>query len=152
MSSMDNIKVFFEQKNIAVVGVSRNGKKFGNVVFKDLLARGYNVFAINKSGETINGEKSYVDLNSVPEKLDGLVTVVPPAETVNVIKEAAAVGINHVWMQQGSESEDAILLCQENNIKEVHGQCIMMYAEPVENFHAFHRWLWKIFGKLPKPD
>lgn len=150
MSSADNIKRFLQQKNLAIAGVSRNGKKFGNAVLKDLRIRGYNVFAINKSGEAILGEQSYIDLKSVPEKLEGLVTVVPPAETVNLVKEASAIGIDHVWMQQGSESEEAIKFCQENNINVIYGECIMMFVEPVKNIHAVHRWLWKVFGKLPK--
>jgi predicted CoA-binding protein len=53
-------------------------------------------------------------------------------------------------MQQGSESEKAINYCNENGIDVIHGECILMFAEPVESIHKFHKWLWKIFGKLPK--
>ena len=150
MLSKQNITDFIEKKNLAIVGVSRSGKKFGNAVLKDLRAKGYNTFAINKSGDEINGEQSYVDLKSVPEKLDGLVTVVPPSETIKVVQAAKAAGIGHVWMQQGSESKEAIEFCRQNDINLVHGECIMMFAEPVKGFHAFHRWIWKILGKLPK--
>jgi len=27
-----------------------------------------------------------------------------------------------------------------------------MFAEPVKSFHAFHRWIWKLLGKLPKQE
>jgi predicted CoA-binding protein len=34
----------------------------------------------------------------------------------------------------------------------VSGQCIYMFAEPVSSLHAFHRWFWRLFGKLPKAE
>ena len=58
-------------------------------------------------------------------------------------------GIRRVWMQQGAQSDAAIRYCQEHNINEVHGECIMMFAQPVKSFHGFHRGVWKLFGKLP---
>jgi hypothetical protein len=32
----------------------------------------------------------------------------------------------------------------------VYGHCVMMYADPVQSVHAFHRWLAKSFGRLAK--
>jgi predicted CoA-binding protein len=78
------------------------------------------------------------------------VIIVPPAETEKVVREADAAGIQHVWMQQGAESDEAIQYCQEHGLKEVHGECIMMFAPPVNSVHRWHRGAWKLFGKLPK--
>jgi hypothetical protein len=30
----------------------------------------------------------------------------------------------------------------------VAGKCILMYAPPVEGFHAWHRALYRVFAKL----
>jgi predicted CoA-binding protein len=67
-----------------------------------------------------------------------------------VVREAAEVGIPRVWMQQGSESEEAIRLCEENGISVVSGECILMFAEPAEFYHRMHRWVWGVMGKLPE--
>jgi predicted CoA-binding protein len=150
MTSKAVVDDFLGQKTMAVVGVSRGGKKFGNAIMKDLKEKGYRVFPINPNAETIDGERCYPSLEDLPERPGAVITVVPPAATENVVREAKAAGIERVWMQQGSESETAIRYCQENGIEVVHGECILMFAEPVGSVHRFHRWIWKIFGKLPR--
>jgi len=54
-----------------------------------------------------------------------------------------------VLLQQGAQSDSAIQFCKDNGMNIVHNECIMMFAEPVGSFHKFHRWVWKIIGKLP---
>ena len=36
------------------------------------------------------------------------VAVVPPAETKRVVEDCARLGIKHLWMQQGAESDEAV--------------------------------------------
>jgi len=74
--------------------------------------------------------------------------VVPPAQTERVVREAAEVGIQRVWLQQGAESATAIKYCQDQGMSVVHGECILMFAAPT-GAHKLHRWIWKLFGKLP---
>ena len=149
MTSKAAVDGFLGEKTLAVVGVSRGGKKFGNTVMKELKAKGYRVFPINPHAETIDGERCYPSLRDLPARPGGVVTVVPPAVTEAVVRDAKDAGIKRVWMQQGSESEEAIRFCAENGLEVVHGECIMMFAEPVGSIHRFHRWVWKLFGKLP---
>ena len=141
---------FLSQNKIAVVGASRNSKKFGNIVYKDLRKKGYHVLPINPNATEIEGDQCFPDIETLPEKVDGLVFVTPPEQTENILKHAEQAGIKKVWLQQGAESERAIQFCEEKNIDCIHGECIMMFAEPVESFHKFHRWIWKVFGKLPQ--
>jgi hypothetical protein len=35
-------------------------------------------------------------------------------------------------------------------VEVVHGQCILMFTEPVGSFHKFHRWIWKVLRKIPE--
>jgi predicted CoA-binding protein len=64
------------------------------------------------------------------------------------VQEAAQAGIKRVWMQQGAESQEAIRFCEQNGMSTVHGECIMMFAEPL-GFHGIHRFVWRLLGKLP---
>ncbi|MBL1212677.1 MAG: CoA-binding protein [Ignavibacteriae bacterium] len=150
MSKKESVENFISISKLAVVGVSSSGKKFGNTIFKELKKKGYEVYPINPAADKINGEVCYKDIDSLPEKVEGVITVVPPAATEKIVEDANIAGINSIWMQQGSESEKAINYCNENGIDVIHGECILMFAEPVESIHKFHKWLWKIFGKLPK--
>jgi uncharacterized protein len=149
MTSKTIVEDFVSQKALAIVGVSRGGQKFGNGAYRELKAKGYKVYAIHPEAETLEGDPAYKDFASLPEKVGGVVVVVKPAQTEQVVREAAAAGITRIWMQQGSESDTAIQLCKENGLSEVHGECIMMYAVGT-GLHGFHRKLWKWFGKAPK--
>ncbi len=150
MVSRSAVSDFVVQRKLAVVGVSRSGKKFGNSAYRELKAKGYQLFPIHPDAETIEGDKCFRALSALPEPVDGLLIVVPPAQTEKVVEEAAAAGIERVWMQQGAESPVAIRFCEEHGISTVYGECILMYAEPVSFFHRTHRWLRGLFGTLPK--
>jgi predicted CoA-binding protein len=100
--------------------------------------------------ESFEGQPCYPSLKALPEGVEAALIVVHAAQTEQVVKDAAEAGIRRVWMQQGAGSQQAIAYCKENGIEVVSGECILMFAEPVASFHGFHRWLWKLFGKLPK--
>jgi len=150
MASRAAVQDFVAQRKLAVVGVSRKGGKFGNMAFKELRSKGYRLFPVHPQAETIEGERCYPALNALPEPVDAVLVIVPPAETEKVVREAAAAGIKRVWMQQGAESPAAIKFCEENDLAAVHGECILMFAEPAAWFHRAHRWVWKMLGKLPR--
>ena len=119
------VENFVGQHKLAVVGVSRDTKKFGNMAYKALKEKGYQVYPINRNIETVEGDRCFADLSALPEKVDGVLIVVPPTETEKVVREADAAGIKNVWMQQGAESDEAIQYCQQHDLNEVHGECIM---------------------------
>lgn len=150
MTSKAAVEGFLEQSVLAVVGVSRDKKKFGNRVFEDLLRKGYKTFAVNPNTDVIGERPCYPSLKALPEQVGGVVFVVPPRQTEKVLKEVAGLGIRRVWLQQGSESAEAVRFCEENDITMVAGECILMFAKPVESFHRLHHWIWGLLGKLPK--
>ena len=150
MSSKVAVEELLEQSSLAVVGVSRNRMKFGNRIFVDLRRKGYRTFAVNPNADIIGDDPCYPSLAALPEKVGGVVLVVPPQETEKTVRDVADLGIRRVWMQQGSESPAAIDFCQENDISVVAGECILMFAKPVTSIHRIHHWIWKLLGKLPK--
>jgi hypothetical protein len=150
MITKQNVEDFVSQKKIAVVGVSRSKGKFGNIIYSELKKKQYTVYGVNPNLEQIDGDKCYEKLNVLENKIDALVCVVPSKETELVVREAKEIGIKHIWMQQGSESDSAIEYCEQNNINVIYKECLLMFLEPTKSIHGFHKWLWKILGKLPK--
>jgi len=150
MTSRAVVDDFVSQRKLAVVGVSRKKMKFGNMAFKELRRKGYKLFPVHPHAETIEGERCYPSLAALPEPVDGVLVVVPPAQAEQVVRDAAAAGIRRVWLQQGAGSAAAIRFCEENGISAVHGECILMFAEPAAFYHRAHRWVWKLLGKLPR--
>ena len=150
MTTKQSVSNFLNNKSIAVVGVSRDKKKFGYVAYKNLKDKGYKVFPVNPNVDAVDSDKCYPNLSSITENFEGVLLVIPPKQSERVVREAYNLGIKSIWFQQGSSSEEAIKFCEENKMSVVSGECIMMFTEPVESFHKFHRWIWKLFGKLPK--
>jgi len=139
---------FWSQQTLAVVGVSRGGKKFGNAASRELRTKGYRVIPVHPEADSIGGERCYPSLKALPEPVGGLLVVVPPVQTERVVREAAEAGIRRVWLQQGAESAAAIKYCQDQGMSVVHGECILMFAAPTGG-HKLHHWLWRLLGKLP---
>jgi hypothetical protein len=142
------VQDFIDGKRIALVGMSRGGKKFGNMAYKELKDRGYQVYPVHPEAEQIDGEKCYESLDSLPESVDGVLVVVPPERASQVMREAAQAGIRNVWLQQGADSPEVLALGEELDLNLVSKKCILMYAEPVGSVHNVHRFFVKLFGKL----
>jgi len=141
------IDQFIAQPAIAVVGVSRSGRKFGNMACRELRAKGYRVYPIHPFAHVIDGTHCYQGFEELPERVDAVLIVVPPAQAGEVVREAAAAGIHNVWLQQGAESVDVLKTCDELGLTCISGECVLMYAHPT-SYHNVHRWLWRILGKL----
>jgi uncharacterized protein len=124
------IEEFLGLSVLAVAGVSRGGKKFGNRVYRDLLRKGYRVYALNPNTTEAEGSPCYPDLAALPEPVDGVISVVPPQETEKLVREARAMGISQVWMQPGAESPAAIAFCVREGINVVANECIMTFPAP----------------------
>ena len=121
------IEAFLNKKNVfAVVGASRDPKKYGHQVYRDLRNAGYEVYPMNPNADEILGDKCYPSLESLPIKPDVVDVVVPPKVTERTVEACKKLGIRKVWMQPGSESEVAIKFCEENDIQVVHGVCVMI--------------------------
>ncbi len=151
MPSQSSIDAFLTQETLALAGVSRSGGKFGNKVLRDLSGKGYEILPVHPQAKEVDGVRCYPSLADLPAEAGGLVLVVPPEQTERMVREACETGIGRVWMQPGAESDAAIRYCEQHGIDAVHGECIMMFAQP-KGIHKAHRWLRGVFGKLPADD
>ena len=147
---------FLALKRIAVAGVSRTGESAGNSVYLKLRRAGYEVFATNPKADKVEGDPCFPDLKSIPGGVDGVVAATHPQATMQVVQECAELGIRYVWMHRsfgdGSVSQEAVDFCRENGIEVIPGGCPMMYCEPVDVAHKCFKWIFGVFGKLPKVD
>jgi predicted CoA-binding protein len=144
------IEKFFEPKKLAIAGASRNPKKFGHGIFKELLSKGYEVVPVNPSATEIDGVTCYHNVSEIPDDVKSLLIVTPREETDGVLREAINKGISNIWVQQMSETEDTIKIAEEYQVDVIYKKCIYMFAEPVSGIHKFHRVIARIFGGLPK--
>jgi len=142
------IDQFVSSKRIAVVGMSRSGKKFGNMAAKELKMKGYEIYPVHPEAVEIDGFSCSPDLQSLSGKVDAVWISIPPAKVSRVLEEAAQIGMKNIWLQQGAWSADVQQTIDQLQLPVVTKKCIMMYAPPVKSVHQFHRTIKGIFGKL----
>jgi predicted CoA-binding protein len=113
---------------IAVVGASNDRSKFGNIIVRDLVARGYRVLPVNPKEPTIEGIPAYASLAAVPKPVDIVDVVTPPAVTLRILEDAAAAGCPLVWLQDGSFDDAVLAATAGAPFSTVHDACIMIVA------------------------
>jgi predicted CoA-binding protein len=148
VNNSETIQAFLAEPALAIVGVSRLGRKFGNYACRVLKEKGYRVYPIHRRAPRIDGMTCYASLAHLPEPVGGVVIVVPPWDAIDVIYEAAANGITRVWLQQGAQSLEALNVCDKLGVDAVSGECILMFAQP-KGIHKVHQVVRSVFGTLP---
>jgi uncharacterized protein len=146
------IEKFVSDKNIALIGVSKDKQKFGNALLSELTKKGYTVFPVHPTLKEVNGLKCYPEIKTLPDYVTNLILVVKPEVTEQIIPQLKDSSIQRVWMHRGagkgSASAVAIETCEKIGIEVVYGFCPMMFLNP-SGIHSFHFWLRKNFGKVP---
>lgn len=143
------VRDFVAQKRLALAGASRSGKKFGNVLLRELVSRGYEVVPVHPGADTIEGLPCARDLASVAGRVDALVVATPPAAAARLVAEAGAAGIRRAWLQQGAGSPEAAEEARKAGVALVQGHCLLMFLPGAKGIHRFHRGLWRLLGRLP---
>lgn len=148
MTTLKQIGEFLDSEPLALVGVSRNPRKFGFTAFKELRDKGMNVIPVNPFADRLYNSDVFHDINSLPENIRGLIIMTKKEATAGIIKDALAKGIKQIWIQQGSESSDALTELDASDANYVIKQCILMHYKP-NSIHKFHGKLKKFFGLFP---
>ncbi|HPE76390.1 MAG TPA: CoA-binding protein [Draconibacterium sp.] len=150
MVTLNEIQKFLEPRKMAIAGASRNMKKFGGVVFKELKEKGFELYPVNPNAAEIQGVKCCKSVEELPSDVENLLIITSSEETTSVARAAIEKGIKMIWIQQKSETPEAVKTITDAGITLIHNKCILMFASPVKGFHGFHRFLTKTFGAYPK--
>ncbi len=115
-----------KKRKLAVVGVSERTEKYGNRIFRDLVAAGYDVEGVNPRGGEVAGKKIFAQLKDVAPLPEMVITVVMPQITEQIVDQCIALGIKEIWMQPGSESSAAIEKAERAGMNVTHDSCFMV--------------------------
>jgi predicted CoA-binding protein len=149
MATLKQINDFIGSQPIALVGVSRNPKKFGYTAYKELKEKGMDIIPVNPEADEIMGEKTYRNVSSLPSDVKGIIVFTKKEKTASVVKEAIEKGIKQIWIQQMADSKEALDELKGSDINYITGECILMHYKP-HSIHKFHGFLKKFFGRFPK--
>jgi acetate---CoA ligase (ADP-forming) len=102
---MGDIGRILNPKTIAVIGASRDEKKVGHTIFKNLLKSDKKVFPVNPKAEKILGQKCYSDLLEIPHEIDQIVIAVPAKLVPLILRQAEKKNINSAIILSAGFSE-----------------------------------------------
>jgi predicted CoA-binding protein len=120
-------ELMLEKKIWAVVGANQNPEKYGNMIYRKLKTKGYEVFAVNPVYNSIDGDVCYKDIASLPRLPEVIDMVVSPKRAKPIIQEAARLGIKYIWFQPGTYDDEVLKLSKELGLEVVQA-CVLVAA------------------------
>jgi len=130
----NKITQFLNAPKFAVAGASSNRRKYGNKVLRCYLQNNRQAIPINPTEGEIEGLISYPSIRELPEPIESVSIITPPAVTEKVVEDAIAAGVKHLWMQPGAESRAAIERAESAGLNVIYGgACVLV----VLGYHEF---------------
>jgi predicted CoA-binding protein len=121
------IERFLQSAAFGVVGASTNREKYGNKVLRCYLQNGRQAIPVNPKETTVEGLPAVPSVASLPDHVKALSIITPPAVTEQVVEEAIAKGIEHIWMQPGAQSPKAVARAEQAGINVIaDGSCLLV--------------------------
>jgi hypothetical protein len=121
------VAAFFRSKVIAVVGASRDERKYGSKVYHRLKSLGrYTVYPVNPLAGAIDDDRCFKNLAALPEPPDAVIFITPPPRTAAVMREALGLGVKTFWTQPGAEGPESIRLAEEAGANLIYGRCVLV--------------------------
>jgi len=112
-------------KTIAVVGLSSNPMRPSFGVSRFLQRQGYRIIPVNPRETEVLGERAYASVRDVPDAIDLVNIFRRPARVPEVIDDALAKGVRHIWMQEGVVNHEAAKKAEQAGMSVVMNRCIL---------------------------
>ena len=146
---------FLAHDRVAVTGVSRSPQgKGGNLVYRRLRDRGYQVFAVNPHADEVEGDPCYPDLAAIGGGVGAVVIATAPEAAEATMRQCADLGITAVWMHRslgaGSVSSSAADYGREHGITVIDGGCPLMFGPTADGGHKLMRMVCTLAGTVPR--
>lgn len=149
MVALRQIEEFLSSEPIAMIGVSRDPRKFGFTAFRELKEKGMNILPVNPYASEIHGAKVFKDIASLPDNVGGIIIMTKKEKTAGIVREVKEKGIRQIWIQQSCDTPEAIKEAGGEGINLITKECILMHYKP-HSIHKFHLKLRKLFRSFPK--
>jgi predicted CoA-binding protein len=122
------VEAFLDGEAFAVVGASRDRRKYGNKVLRCYLQHGRAVYPVNPHATSVEGQTAFQNLAALPAPVHGVSVITPPDVTERMVEDLPACGARWVWMQPGAESERAVARAAELGLGVIAGGPCLLVA------------------------
>jgi predicted CoA-binding protein len=104
-------------KTVAVIGASRNRRKFGNKALRAFEQNGYRVLAINPNETEVEGHRTYASVLDVPDAIDIATVYVHADVGVRIMDDLAQKKIPQIWLNPGADEPEVLARARELGLK-----------------------------------
>lgn len=123
----DPIARFLSSPAFGVVGASSRRHKYGNKVLRCYQQNGRHAIAVNPREREIEGAACVASVLDLPDEVESISVITPPAVTERIVRDAIRRGIRNVWMQPGAESAGAVAECAAAGLNVIaDGSCVLV--------------------------
>jgi predicted CoA-binding protein len=123
----ERIEQFLSAEAFGVVGASAKPHKYGNKVMRCYQQNGRLAVPVNPVERQIEGVACVASVSELPDQVDSISIITPPAVTESAVDQAIAKGIRNVWMQPGAQSDRAIAVCKAAGVNVIaDGSCLLV--------------------------
>ena len=112
-------------RTIAVVGLSSRRFRPSYGVAEYMQRNGYRIIPVNPLIQSVLGEKSYPDLDSIPDRVDIVDIFRRPEFVLEIVESAIRKGARAIWMQEGVVHEEAAARAAAAGLAVVMDRCIL---------------------------
>jgi acetyl coenzyme A synthetase (ADP forming)-like protein len=104
---MNKLDYFFNPKSVAVIGASRDQKKIGHVIFRNLVEGSFRgrVYPVNPKAGKLLGRKCFASVTDVKERVDLAVISIPADLVPKSLEECGRKGVKSAIIISGGFKE-----------------------------------------------
>jgi len=143
IAAVNALKLFFEPRNIAVIGASRERGTIAGEVFHNLIGYSFSgsVYPVNTSAEVVQGVPAYKSVEAIPAPIDLAVIVVPSSRVLEVARACGRKGVKALviisagFAEIGSEGQalqaELVQVCRAAGMRLIGPNCMgILNADP----------------------
>ena len=120
--------------SVAVIGASRDRRKYGNKAVRAYVESGFTVYPVNSTEATIEGLKAYSSLDAITDPIDFVSLYVPPAVGLKLLPMIAARQPKELWLNPGTESDELIEMAADLHLRAIVACSIVALGQSPSDF------------------
>ncbi len=145
---------FWASPRLAIVGVARDPKEFGNRLYNDMRQWGLDAVPVNPNASAIGETRAYARVQDIDPPVESALLLTSPSMNEQVVRDCAEAGVRLVWFygvgDRSNENAAAIEYCREHGITVIPGYCPYMFQPRAQVFHKMHGWFARLTGQCPR--